>query len=573
MPINSSNHKLGDLYSNIYKKKQNQINESTRSQVVKESLKSNYFSSTPFHKYLSDYDQMYSGYRSSVILKESYKNDINTAMYLMQKNPELCNEIFGAIGQKIKQGVQAGAQAVQSKLLQPIINMIISKLPKAKQEELAKAAEGGEQALQQFIQKEGDPNISNQVAAEGAPVAESNDHQLLHAYHILSMLTMDSSGVISEDAKQNKFKNFQKTLNQIASEIKDPTIQQQAQALSSYIQQNYTTRGTAKGAAKGAAPAQQTPAGPLATKTGGAGPLAPAGGQAGPLAATGPVGEINVTPGGPQRAPTTNTVSTASAAPTAQGGGSSLIGKIGSFIKNNPKLSAAAALGLIGAIGAATGGIGFVTPMLLTGLKGAGVGGLVGAAKGAIGAKEGERLKGALKGGLSGAATGGLAGAAGGLAGQALGGTGGGGAVDQGSEVNPNAQSPESLGTAEAPVDAGSEVNPNAQSPESLGTGGYEQPTGQEEVSPTQGTEEAGAAEMAGAGQSSEGTGEGDEYTSAQGSATPQAQAQPATAAKGAEALGNQQAQAQAQKAAANLQPGEVLKKDSLGRTFRVKAK
>lgn len=565
MPINSSNHKLGDLYSNIYKKKQNQINESTRSQVVKESLKSNYFSSTPFHKYLNDYDQMYSGYRSSVILKESYKNDINTAMYLMQRNPELCNEIFGAIGQKIKQGVQAGAQAVQSKLLQPIINMIISKLPKAKQEELAKAAEGGEQALQQFIQKEGDPSVSNQVSSQNAPVAESRDHELMHAYQILSILTMNTSGVLSEDAAQNKFKNFQKTLNQIASEIKDPNIQQQAQALSSYIQQNYTTRGTVKGAAKpGAAPAQQTP---VAPKAGGAGPLAPAGGQAGPLATTSPGGEINVTPGGPQRAPTTATASTASAAPTAQGGSSSLIGKIGSFIKNNPKLSAAAAIGLIGAIGVASGGLGFVAPMLLPALKSAGVGAAVGAATGAMKAKPGERLKGALKG----AAAGGAIAGAGSLVGQAVGGMGGGGAVDTGSEVNPNTQSPESLGTAEAPVDTGSEVNPNAQSPEGLGNGGYEEPTGQEEVSPTQGTEEAGAAEMAGAGQSSEGTGEGDEYTSAQGGATPQAQ--PATAAKGAEAFGNQQAQAQAQKAQANLQPGEVLKKDTLGRTFRVKAK
>lgn len=539
MPISSNNHKIGDLYASIYKNKQ--INPN-KQEVVNESVKGAYLPNTPFHKYLTDYDQMYSGYRTTVVLKESYKNDINTAMYLMQKNPELCNEIFGALGQKIKQGVQAGAQAVQSKLLSPIINMIISKLPKDKQEQLAKAAEGGDQALQQFIQKEGDPNIANQVAAEGAPVAESTDHQLLHAYHILSMLTMDSSGVIKEDAAQNKFKNFQKTLNQIASEIKDPTIQQQAQALSSYIQQNYTTRGTVKGAAKpgtakpGAAPAQQTPAAPLAPKAGGAGPLALAGGQAGPLAATGPGGEINVTPGGPQRAPTTATASTASAAPTAQGGGSSLIGKIGSFIKNNPKLSAAAALGLIGAIGAATGGIGFVTPMIAAGLKGAGVGGLVGAAKGAIGAKSGDRLKGALKGGLSGAATGGLAGAAVGLTGQALGGTGA--PVDQGSEVNPNAESPESL-NSQPGIDT-DQIEPG--SPEDPNQGMYTQPE--------QPTAPAAPAQQ------------------------PAATGQPAGSARGGAAdlqqMGNQ---AQAQKAAANLQPGEVLRKDSLGRTFRVKAK
>lgn len=572
MPINSNNHKISDLYAGIYKKKQDQLNESVKKQhVVSESLKSAYLPTTPFHKYLTDYDQMYNNYRSTVILKESFNNDINTAMHLMYKNPELCNEIFGAIGQKIKQGVQAGAQAVQQKLIAPIINMIISKLPKDKQEALAKASEGGPQALQQFIQKEGDPNIANQVASEGAPVAESTDHQLLHAYHILSMLMVDSSGVLKEDAAQNKFKNFQKTLNQIAGEIQDPAVKQQAQVLAQYVATNYTQRGTPKGK-QGAAPAKPTPgapkaggAGPLAP-AGGAGPLAPVGGQGGPLAPTGPAREINVTPAGPQSAPTTQTGSTASAAPTAAGGGSSLIGKIGSFIKNNPKLSAAAALGLIGAIGVATGGIGFIAPMVTAGLKAGGIGAAVGAVKGAMGAKEGERLKGALKGAASGAATGGLIGAAGGLAGQAFGAMGGGAPVDQGSEVNPNAQSPESLGTPEA--DTGSEVNPNAQSPESLGGGGYEEPTGQEEVSPTQGTEEAGAAEMAGAGQSSEGTGDTEEYTSAQGQ-----EPQSAPAAKPAAGTTTGQQQVQAQKAAANLQPGEVLKKDSLGRTFRVKAK
>lgn len=572
MPIGSNNHKIADLYTGMYQKKQNQLNESTKQHVVRESLKSGYYSNTPFNKYLSDYDQMFNNYRTNVILKESYKRDVETAIYLMQRNPELCNEIFGAIGQKIKQGVQAGAQAIQGKLIQPLINMIISKLPKDKQEQLAKAAQGGEQALQQFIQKEGDPKVSNEVAAQGAPVAESRDYQLMHAYHILSMLTMDNSGVISEDAAQNKFKQFQKTLNQIASEIQDPAIKQQAQSLNTYIQQNYTTRGTAKGAAKGAAapgkapaPTAATPAAPTAAPTAapppqGGGALVPAGSGGGIIPATGP--ELNLTPGGPQQAPTVNTTNTASAAPTAQGGSSSLIGKIGSFIKNNPKLSAAAAIGLIGAIGLATGGLGFVTPMILPALKSAGIGAAVGAVGGAMKAKEGERLKGALKGAAAGGAVAGL----GSLAGQAVGSLGGGGAVDTGSEVNPNAQSPESLGK-----DTGSEINPNAQSPESLGTGGYEEPTGQEEVSPVQGSEELAAAEMAGAGQSSEGTGDSDEYTSAQGNA--QAPAAPAAPGKGVEQMGQQQQQAQAQKAAANLQPGEVLKKDTLGRTFRVKAK
>lgn len=567
MPINSSNHKLGDLYGSIYNNnnKKKIVSESTNSQEAKQKLINNYYSNTPFHKFQTDYTEMYSGYRVNTTLRESYKNDLNTAIYIMEKNPQLCNEIFGAIGQKIKQGVQAGAQAVQNKLLQPIISMIISKLPKAKQEELAKAVAGGEQALQQFIQKEGDPKVSAEVAAQGAPVSESRDQELMHAYQILSIMTMDTTGVINEDAAQNKFKQFQKTLNQIAGEIKDPAIQQQAQALSSYIQQNYSTRGKAKQAPAAQpgkqAPAQpQAPAAPPVLQTPSAGPLAPAGSQGGIIPPKG-VATVNVTPGGPQRAPTVNTSNTGAAAPAAQGGGS-LIGKIGSFIKNNPKLSTAAAIGLLGATVAATGGLSVITPFIIPALKSAGVGAVLGGAKGAMGG-------GGVKGALKGAGVGAGIGALGSVAGQAFDGSSGG--TDTGSAVNPNAQSPESLGTAEAPVDTGSEVNPNAQSPESLGGGGYEAPTGQEEVSQAQGSEELAAAEMAGAGQSSDGTGDSDEYTSAQGNA--QAPAAPAASGKGAEQMGQQAQQAQAQKAAANLQPGETLKRDSLGRTFRVKAK
>ena len=45
----------------------------------------------------------------------------------------LCNELFGALGQKIKQGVGAATSAVQQRLLQPLLKLIIGKLPKEKQ--------------------------------------------------------------------------------------------------------------------------------------------------------------------------------------------------------------------------------------------------------------------------------------------------------------------------------------------------------------------------------------------------------------------------------------------------------
>ena len=100
MPINSNNHKIGDLYAGIYKKKQDQLNESVKKQhVVSESLKSAYLPSTPFHKYLTDYDQMYNNYRSTVILKESFNNDINTAITDGKITiPEVMKTAFDAAG-------------------------------------------------------------------------------------------------------------------------------------------------------------------------------------------------------------------------------------------------------------------------------------------------------------------------------------------------------------------------------------------------------------------------------------------------------------------------------------------
>lgn len=409
MPINTNNHKIGDLYSNIYKKKQ--INESTNNEVVKETLKSGYYSNTPFHKFQTDYSNMYDSYTITKILRESLQKDVNTVITLMEQDETLCNEIFGGVGQKIKQGVQAGAQAVQQRLVQPLIQLIISKLPKNKQEELAKAAEAGPQALQQFIQAEGDPKVAQEIA--GQQVTESTDSNLLAIVELLTLLSENNGTLLNEDASQNKFNAFKKTLAKIASEVKDPAIKQQIDQLNNYIAQNYTTRGKFKQAAAPQTQATQptTPQpGPLTAPQ--PGPLtSPQGGPLSPGAATQPPQPVSpqVVPPGTPLPPGIKNVT-----PQASGG---LVSKALNWVKNNKTITAAGAIGLLGAVALATGGAGVLAPMLLPALKSAGVGAAIGAAKGAMGAKPGERLKGALKG----AAAGGAVAGAGSLAGQALG--------------------------------------------------------------------------------------------------------------------------------------------------------
>lgn len=410
MPINASNHKIGDLYSNIYKK--NQINESTNSQVVKEALKKGVYSNTPFHRFQTDYNNIYDNYTLTKILRESLQKDVRTVVALMQQDDVLCNEIFGGIGQKIKQGVQAGTQAVQQRLVQPLIQLIISKLPKNKQEELAKAAEAGPQALQQFIQAEGDPKVAQEIA--GQQVTESTDNNLLAIVELLTLLSENKGNVINEDASQNKFNSFKKMLAKIASEVNDPAIKQQIDQLTNYISQNYSTRGKVK-----------QPGNPQSTPQGG--PLTP---QSGPL--TAPQGGPLTTPQGGPLSPGAATTPPASATPqvippgsplppgirnvTPQAGGG-LVSKALNWVKNNKTLTAAGAIGLLGAVALATGGAAALAPMLLPALKSAGIGAAVGAAKGAMSAKSGERLKGALKG----AAAGGAVAGAGSMIGQAIG--------------------------------------------------------------------------------------------------------------------------------------------------------
>jgi len=361
----------------------------------------------PFNRESFYLSNQYQVVKTNIILRESYNNDLVRMANLMRNDEVLCNEIFGQLGQKVKQGVQAGAQAVQAKLIQPIINLIMSKLPEDAKQQVAQAAEGGPQALQQYLQQNGDPNVANQLAAQQqpgqAPVAESINIELGNMYMLLSLLTSDIS-VLTEAkiSDKSKFNIFQRTLNQIASEITDPDIKQQAQNLATYVQQNYSQRGKVKNKQAAPAPQQATTPPDYTQKPNPAEP---------PPQATPPQQQ-------PQQTPPTQPNGFMSKLASFGQGATSLIGKVGSFIKNNPNLSTAGALGLMLAITTATGGTAAILPFVLAAGKSAAIGAATtGAVKGGTALLQGKGFKQAGQEALSGAKTGARFGAVGGAAG------------------------------------------------------------------------------------------------------------------------------------------------------------
>lgn len=405
----------------------------------------------PYFRDNWDLTNQYQTVRVNKILRESYHNDLVRVANLMHNDPVLCNEIFGQLGQKVKQGVQAGAQAVQAKLIQPIINMIMNKLPDETKQQLTQAAQQGPDALQQYLQQNGDVNVTNQLAQQPeqgqtatqgqtqTTAAESTNRELANLYTLLSVLTTDAA--ILTEAKMSdraKFTNFQRTLNQIAGEITDPTIKQQAQNLASYIQQNYSQRGKVKKQAQqqaSPAPQQQTPNVDYTKKPN---PAEPA-----PQQPPAPAPNVPAPQQTPPQQPPQNNVNkpnpaepfpqqpnqTPAPAPQQQGGfmsklasfgrgASSFLGKVGSFIKENPNLSTAGALGLMLAVTAATGGTAAIVPFVLAAGKSAAIGAATtGAVKGGTALLQGKGFKQAGQEALQGAKTGARFGAVGGAAG------------------------------------------------------------------------------------------------------------------------------------------------------------
>jgi hypothetical protein len=388
----------------------------------------------PYYRDSFDLSNQYQTVRVNKILRESYQNDLVRVANLMHNDPVLCNEIFGQLGQKVKQGVQAGAQAVQAKLIQPIINLIMSKLPEETKQQVTQAAQQGPEALQQYLQKNGDANVSNQLTqqpeqgqapAQGkspaqTPAAESVNRELGNLFTLLSVLTTDAA--ILTEAKMSdrgKFTNFQRTLNQIASEITDPAIKQQAQSLASYIQQNYSQRGKAKNKQAAPAPQQAAPAPQQAAPA--PQQAAPAPQQAAPApqqASPDYSKKPNPSEPAPQQQQPQQPSGFMSKLAKFGKGASSFLGKVGSYIKENPNLSTAGALGLMLAVTAATGGTAALLPFVLAAGKAAAIGAASsGAIKGGTALLQGKGFKQAGQEALSGAKTGARFGAVGGAAG------------------------------------------------------------------------------------------------------------------------------------------------------------
>jgi len=554
MPSNTSSNQIGDLYLSMYKNAVNQtVNESVQSDT-KENLKKDYYSNTPFHKFQTDYSLMYESYQVTSILRESWNRDLNTIAYLLERDEELCNEVFGGLVQKAKQGIQAGAQAVQQKLLQPLLQMIISKIPKQKQEELAKAAQGGPQALQTFINKEGDPKVAKEIAGTQTNESLSAMVELIGFAHDIN------NKVITEGIGAGGLQKLRSILGTIGKEANDPAVKTQVQQLQAYLKANYDAKGQLK--AGGKAPASGTPA-PAPAATPGAPTPATPGASAATPGAPGPLPASAATPGGPgplpapapaatPGAPTPATPGASAATPGAPtpapapgapaAGGGGFISKALNWMKNNKALTAAGAIGLIGAIALATGGIGLpaLTPGLLAALKSAGVSGAVGAVGGAIkGAQGGGGLKGAAKGALKGGAIGAAVGGAGSLIGQAAADATGLSGPEQEADGSalPKPEAPP--GTGPEDVEAQYKAAGLTTPPEALGP---EEPAGPP-VAPTPTAPPGGFAAD-----------------------------QPAsTEVKGSEQMQNLANKAQYGKVAANLQPGEKIVQDTLGRFRRVR--
>lgn len=335
MPFDRSTLKIAEAY---LQKSVHPINESVKSEEVKQHYKDSYYSNTPFHRFMTEYGSIYNGY----VLHEQYTGDVANLGKIL-KDEQLCLELFGGVGQKISQAV-----------LKPLVKLILSKLPQNVKQQLAGVAKQGDQALQAYLQQNGDQNVTNQLAAQ--PVQEARIEQLQLLETLLYLRSL--SPIINEDAKQNKFKQFKKYFGELINTIQDPNIRSQAEQIRSYIDQNYSTRGAFKGGAvqqtNNTTPnQQQTPNWIYGQR-----PQQPAPAQQ-------PTGVIPVqgqgvlpaqTPQQPGMRTVTGSHRTINQLPAPQTGG--FFSKVTNFIRNNPKLTTAGLLAVLAAVGIGTGGFG-----------------------------------------------------------------------------------------------------------------------------------------------------------------------------------------------------------------------
>ena len=403
---------INGMYSKITRKPEKVVTESTNTEDTKQRLNKNYYSNTPFHRFTTESDQIYNQLKLHNNIVAQFNQDIDHLCGYLDKNPELCLELFN-----VGNTFQAGKAAIQQKLLQPLIQFILSKLPADKQQELQAAVSQGAEALQAFIQKESEPGFAKMIAAQ--PVQEGKNAVIFNSFYLTNfVLEMNTPEVISEDAKQNKFNSFKKALRDFASTISDPDLKQAAERLYQYAGNNYSSRGMVKDtpqikSVSNYQPKQVSPAQPKQL------------GQSRPALTSGQrvlPHKQNMIPAGfqqaqPSRQGQQGLVSQQPLPVTPQTG---FISKIANWIKANKgkTITAAAGLGAIGALMAASGGAAAFAPIIGAALKG----GAIGAAGSAAGAggmalahgKSGkEALKAAGKAALGGAVAGAAAAGAG----------------------------------------------------------------------------------------------------------------------------------------------------------------
>jgi hypothetical protein len=429
------------------------------------------------------------GQHDSDLIWESFMKQTNHKQNdqfnkLLEKDLEYIEQFL--VSEGLMDGVKGAFGKVKDfatqKLLKPVIDMIVGALAKDPQvaQKVASAAEQGPDAVAQLAAAEGDPSAAQQVQAqpEGAQ-AESYSYQF-NMNELICNALVEERLITSSHARIIQEKYFRHTINemygsyqqgegcpwmpstaivkenkQVASQI--DALQKSAPGGSksrvfpellkiSRPFQNFVAK-QAQAAGGDAVTAADPKNADLADtdlppEAGAAGADAAGADAAGAAGAAGPdaAGAAPGSEGGTEKPP--------APAPDATQGGSGIIGKIFGFLKNNKGiLTGAVALGVLGLMMTNPATAAIALPALNTGLAGAGIGFV----KGAAGTQGG--IKDRVMGGLNQAGkTGAMAAGAGALAGAAGALAGGGEApgADAGPEVDPQAAPPEDA-TATAP--------------------------------------------------------------------------------------------------------------------------
>jgi len=428
----------------------------------------------------SDNDLIWESLQNRVDHKIKYKmEDLLEAdlKYIEQflMNEGLMDGVKGAFG-KVK-------NFAAQKLLKPVIDMLVGALAKdpAAAQKVAGAVDQGPEAIAALAQTEGDPSVQQQIQStptgtEAGTAAEAYTYQFQMNDMICEAL-VDTGLITSQHSQVIQERYYTNTINTLFSEANQPD-ECPWMPVSDSINENKTIAKqidqlakSAPGGSKGevfpqlykinkrfqnfvkaqsqATQSQATPA-PEAPAPEAPAPEAPAPEAPAPEA---PASDVPTTSGPPQATPDADVTPID---PNAIQGGQGVLGKIWSFLKNNKGiLTGAVAIGVLGLMMTNPATAAIALPALKTGIAGAGIGFVKGAAttQGGIGDR--------VMGGLNQAGkTGAMAAGAGALAGGAEAMMGGGEAAVTNPEVDPQSVPPQDSNATTAPVTAPPEVAP-----------------------------------------------------------------------------------------------------------------